>query len=181
MVLESLLPVEVVQCQVVSRLGRRPDATRCFRRGATDKAESRLWYLAVLQNISPHAPHNPHDAPPCPWRVAVVTGLRGVPENRRVAKWRSQPPTIPWSSVMVALLPNSKHAGTTCPTTSGRRACCTTLPRRSSLLTRRSFTQAPLLRRRRATRRHSTVSPRAESLPATRSGSSGTAFRWRRR
>src|SRR5436190_18035233 len=39
--------------------GVGPDATRMFRRGATDKAESRRWYLSVLQNISLDSPDNP--------------------------------------------------------------------------------------------------------------------------
>jgi len=30
-------------------MGVDPDATRLFRRGATDKAESRRWYLSVFR------------------------------------------------------------------------------------------------------------------------------------
>ena len=45
-VLLSCSPSDVVDPRVSS--GVAPDATRSFRRGATDKAESRRWYLFVL-------------------------------------------------------------------------------------------------------------------------------------
>jgi len=53
--------------------GSGPDATRFLRREATDKAESRGWYSAVLAStyLLP-ARFAVRDAPPCHRRVAVV-------------------------------------------------------------------------------------------------------------
>ena len=69
--------------RVTSGVG--PDATRMFRRGATDKAESRRWYLSVFARTyrltRPATPWNP---PLCPWRVAAVIGPR-VPAPGRSA------------------------------------------------------------------------------------------------
>src|SRR6476646_311994 len=49
--------------------GRLPDATRSFRRGATVKAESRRWYLAVF------AEHIASCVPQPPWTRGRVPGV----------------------------------------------------------------------------------------------------------
>ena len=52
-----------------------------------------MVFICVPQNISSGSPNGPRNAPPCPWRVVVVTRP-------------SQPPRSPYSCAVVFALPH---------------------------------------------------------------------------